>query len=371
MSQSCIDPTVEAIANAGVGKTKQSFGVNLLTGWNAGVWIALGGMLATIVSTKVAATWSNFLFAAVFPIGLIGIIFMGGADLFTGDCMITPFAKMTKKVNSSDLFRNWILAFGGNFIGSICWAWIVAISLIYGNSISAAAAAKAIAVAEGKVIIAEGASYGGWFTTMVFKGIICNFLVNFAIYQAFKSNDNLMAKIFNIWFPIMAFVAVGSEHLIANMFFIPVAIFSGADITWSAAIWNNFVPVLLGNMVGGYLFMGLNYWFSTGCNTVEDPAGTKTTDFVRLGRALKQIPLLVVGFIVLAGVYLIVPYIIAITLELGAADPVDGYARIAFYPEMTSPDMVTAYVIPIAIIAYIIGISIVLRPLLRKIKLPL
>ena len=79
---SCIDPTVGAIASAGEGKTKQSFLVNLVTGWNAGVFIAIGATLATIVFTK-TGTWGGFMFAAVFPIGLIGIIVMGGADLFT------------------------------------------------------------------------------------------------------------------------------------------------------------------------------------------------------------------------------------------------------------------------------------------------
>lgn len=362
----CIDPTINAISNAGKGKTKQSFAVNLLTGWNAGAFIAIGATLATISAIKVSAAWSNFIFAAVFPIGLIGIIFMGGADLFTGDCMITPLACYTRKARMYEVFRNWFLALGGNLIGSICWAWIVAFSLIYGGGISSAAAAKAIAVANAKVALV-GQDFVSGFAVMAFKGIICNLLVNFAIYQATKSNENLMAKVFNIWFPIMAFVMVGSEHLIANMFFIPVGIFSGAPITWTQTFLYNFLPVLLGNMIGGYVFMGLNYWFTTGCHDVDDPEGTVHSDAKRIGRAIKMLVPLIIGFVILAIAYIIIPGGIAMIMEIGIT-PTDGYARIDLMQpaSLMLGNVMTTVIIPVVIIVYTILISMVLRLIFRK-----
>ncbi|MBY9012708.1 MAG: formate/nitrite transporter family protein [Candidatus Lokiarchaeota archaeon] len=361
---SCIDPTINAISSAGQSKTKQSFLVNLLTGWNAGVFIAIGATLATIVSQKVSSDWGGFMFAAVFPIGLIGIIFMGGADLFTGDCMITPMATCTRKSKIGELYRNWFLALGGNLIGSICWAWIIALSLIYGTSISAGSAAKAIAIAEGKIALMS-ADFVGGFLTMVFKGIICNLLVNFAIYQGIKSNSNLMAKVFNIWFPIMAFVAVGSEHVIANMFFIPIGIFSGANVTWTQAFIYNFLPVLTGNMIGGYVFMGLNYWFSTGTHDVDDPEGTVHSDARKVGRVLKQFIPLIIGWVILSLVYIIIPAGIAMFLENGIIGSA-GFARMSFMDTPMLGNVTVDLVVPIVIIVYVILISIVLRITFRK-----
>lgn len=362
-----LDPTLDAIASSGLKKTKQSFAQNLLTGWNAGAWIALGSMLATIVATKVASDWAGFMFAAVFPLGLIGIIIMGGADLFTGDCMITPMAEFTKKVKVNELYRNWFLALGGNLIGSICFAWIVSLSLIYGTGIESAAAAKAIGIAEGKIALVSQDFFGG-FMTMVFKGIICNLLVNFAIWQAVKSNTNLMAKVFNIWFPIMAFVAVGSEHVIANMYFIPVGIFSGANVTWMQAFIFNFLPVLTGNMIGGYVFMGLNYWFSTGCNDIEETERIQHSDAARISKVLKQLLPLILGWILLIFVYILVPAGIAALLE-SSITAYAGYARISFMATPMIGNLMTDFIIPLIIIFYVIGISIVMRIAFQKIDI--
>ena len=361
-----LDPTLEAIANAGVGKTKQTFALNMVTGWNAGAWIAVGALLATIswahfstFDTGVA----TFVFAAVFPIGLIGIIFMGGADLFTGDCSITPFAGMTKKTTWAGMLRNWTCALSGNFIGSVCFAWIIALSYLYG---SGAAATKAIGIAAGKV--AWGSSffnwnYLGWALTYVFKGIVCNFLVNWAIWQAFKSNQNLMAKVVNIWFPIMAFVAVGSEHLIANMFFIPVGIFYGASVTWSQAFLINFAPVLVGNMLGGYIFIGLNYWFNTGAQQVDDDPNEPRNDIRGLKRMIKFLGPLFIGMGVLLGVFIIIPGLIALALEVGV---VPGSGVITF---LTLGNPMESIVIPLILIGYFIVMAMILRILLRKAKL--
>ena len=69
-------------------------------------------------------------------------------------------------------------------------------------------------------------------------------------------------KIIGIWFPVMAFVAMGFEHSVANMFFIPLAMFEGADISWMDFIVTNLIPATLGNIVGGSFFVGALYWFA-------------------------------------------------------------------------------------------------------------
>ena len=97
------------------------------------------------------------------------------------------------------------------------------------------------------------------------KGIACNLLVNLAILLALSSK-NMIGKFFGIWFPIMAFVATGFEHSVANMYFIPAGIMLGANVTWGQFIQWNLIPVTIGNIVGGFLFIGAVYYlfFQTG-----------------------------------------------------------------------------------------------------------
>ena len=83
----------------------------------------------------------------------------------------------------------------------------------------------------------------------------------------------MIGKIAGIWFPTMAFVAIGFQHVVANMFVIPAAIFAG-HFTWMEYI-GNFIPVFLGNAVGGALFIGMAYWFAYKKNEYTVIEGTK------------------------------------------------------------------------------------------------
>lgn len=91
-----------------------------------------------------------------------------------------------------------------------------------------------------------------------------------AVYLAVASDD-IIGKIFGIWFPIMAFVTIGFEHVVANMFFIPVGIFIGG-VTWSQFFINNMIPATLGNIVGGGIFVACLYWYTYLRGTGTDKA---------------------------------------------------------------------------------------------------
>ena len=82
------------------------------------------------------------------------------------------------------------------------------------------------------------------------RGIGCNWLVCLAVWMALASDD-IAGKILAIWFPIMAFVALGLEHSVANMFFIPLGMFNGANVRSSDMLWSNLLPVTIGNIIGG------------------------------------------------------------------------------------------------------------------------
>jgi formate/nitrite transporter len=128
---------------------------------------------------------------------------------------------------------------------------------------------NAVAIAEGKTLpyIAAG-TVGLWSAFM--KGIACNLLVNLAILLAFTSK-NMIGKFFGIWFPIMAFVSAGFEHSIANMYFIPAGILAGANVSWGQFFVWNLIPVTIGNIIGGMVFIGMVYYFAF---KKEFPQGT-------------------------------------------------------------------------------------------------
>lgn len=98
------------------------------------------------------------------------------------------------------------------------------------------------------------------FMTVFWKGVGANWLVCLGMYMGYAGKD-IIGRAIGIWIPVMLFVTFGYEHSIANMFFIPAAIYSGADITWSTFLTNNLLPATLGNLVGGALLVGCVYWY--------------------------------------------------------------------------------------------------------------
>jgi len=228
----------------------------------AGLYIAVGGALATVCGTGIATPGLKSLIAgAVFPVGLIAIV-LTGMELFTGDAMLLPMSAMEKKTKWSRVFKVWFWVYIANFIGSIFWAYLMAVGPFSkgGTAELTAFGQNAIAIAEGKTLpyLAAG-TVGLWSAFM--KGIACNLLVNLAILLSFTSKD-MIGKFFGIWFPIMAFVSSGFEHSVANMFFIPAGIFCGANVTWGQFFVWNLIPVTIGNIIGGMVFIGMVYFYS-------------------------------------------------------------------------------------------------------------
>ncbi|URN83771.1 formate/nitrite transporter family protein [Acetobacterium wieringae] len=136
-----------------------------------------------------------------------------------------------------------------NLIGSVLLAWLMSQSGLYGEAMTA----KAIGIAEAKCAIP--------LMPVIIRAIFCNMLVCLAVWMQSGAKD-IIGKIFAIWFPIMLFVLSGFEHSVANMFFIPMGIFCGADVTWAQAFLNNILPVTLGNIIGGAVIIPACYHFT-------------------------------------------------------------------------------------------------------------
>ncbi|MDD2473237.1 MULTISPECIES: formate/nitrite transporter family protein [unclassified Methanoculleus] len=275
-------PPVAIVAKAGdSGKYKVGLPVwnMILRGIMSGAYIAMGGALATVCSTGIMASDAAMRFGfaspgvaqlvlgAVFPVGLI-ITVLTGAELFTGDAMLAPMAAFIHKVSWAGVLNLWLWVYIGNLIGSLIFAYIMA----YGPCVSFDAAGNATLTAFGlraiSIATAKTSYVGGMALWSVFlKGIACNWLVNLAILLGICADDAI-GKIAGIWFPIFAFVASGFEHSVANMYFIPTGLLcTGLDpskavdtLTWTTMWTSNIIPVTIGNIVGGLLFVGILYW---------------------------------------------------------------------------------------------------------------
>jgi formate/nitrite transporter len=186
------------------------------------------------------------------PFGLIMTLVTGG-ELFTGNTALVTAAWAERQITLRDLLKNWLASYSGNLVGSILLAWLAFQSGTLGN------APAAVAIATGKCSLP-------WNVAFV-RGILANWLVCMAVYMASGCNT-LIGKMTAVWFPISAFTALGLDHSVANMFILPLGMFRGAEITWTQMWINNLIPVTLGNIVGGALFVmapfGTTYgkWFA-------------------------------------------------------------------------------------------------------------
>jgi formate/nitrite transporter len=193
---------------------------------------------------------------------------VGGSELFTGNNLIT-MAFASGKVPLSGLLRNWVIVYVGNFVGSVLTALIMFLSKQYTFG-SGAIGLTALNIGQSKTSLE--------FVQAVALGIMCNALVCMAVWMCFSARSTV-DKILAIIPPIAAFVAAGFEHSVANMYFIPVALFikdfgdpkffeaikkTAADfpnLTWGNFFIANLLPVTIGNIIGGAVMVGLVYWF--------------------------------------------------------------------------------------------------------------
>jgi len=264
------DKTPKSIAETvaqtvGVAKaTSPWFTVSVL-GILAGAYIGFGGLLSTAVTFDMAPKWglgfTKIVGGASFSVGLM-LVVIAGAELFTGNNLMVS-SVMSREITLGTMTQRWGIVFFTNFIGSILVALLLYFSGLWKTGDGALGAA-AVKVAYNKVALSFGEA--------LWRGIGCNWLVCLAVWMALAARQTI-GKIFAIFFPIMAFVAIGFEHSVANMYFIPAGILLmnetvisnlvGIDLGmlgWANFLWRNLLPVTIGNIIGGGVFVGMSYW---------------------------------------------------------------------------------------------------------------
>ena len=261
----------ERVETVGVAKANLNFLAKFTLSILAGGFIAFGAAFFTLVvhDSKMSFGITQLLGGLAFCLGLI-LVVAAGAELFTGNNLLV-MACVSRKITLYQLLENWVIVYAGNLIGALSFAaWIYMTKQWAANN--ALVGAQALLIANAKVSLP--------FMVAFSRGVLCNALVCLAVWLC-MSGRTTTDKILSILFPITAFVALGFEHSVANMYFIPIGLFlkgntavlgavavmtgkpagDFAGLTVQTFLTKNLVPVTLGNIVGGGLLVGLVYWF--------------------------------------------------------------------------------------------------------------
>lgn len=220
-----------------------------------GVFIAFGGLLSVMVAGGMPEIGAGnpglvkFIAGALFPVGLI-MVSITGADLFTSDCAAFSYATLQRQIRIKTFFKYLVLSYIFNFAGT----QIVAYFLSYEVGLLDKQPWQTYLHHYSEAKVNQD------FIKVFIKAIGANWLVCLGMFMGYSAKD-ISGKCIAIWIPVMIFVTLGYEHSIANMFFIPAAIYSGADIAWSAFVIQNLIPATIGNFIGGAFFVGCAYWY--------------------------------------------------------------------------------------------------------------
>ena len=257
--------TIELNMKACENKTVLPLGKMILLGIMAGAFIALGGAASSTAAHAIENVGlARAMAGVIFPVGLMLIVFLGG-ELFTGNCLIVMdvFAKRT---TWKRLLYNLVVVYFSNLIGAL----IIDTLLVFSGNLNYSGGllgAYTIKVAVGKLGVAP--------VQAITSGILCNLLVCLAVLMATCAKD-IVGKVWAIFFPICAFVIGGFEHCVANMFYVPAGMMAAANPDYAAMAQQvygipaeqlagltvlgslkNFIPVTIGNILGGMVFTGL------------------------------------------------------------------------------------------------------------------
>jgi len=262
-----------AAVAGGVSKVEVGTGKLLVGSFLAGAYIAFGGLVAIAVSSgldpKTWGTLPTLFTGSVFALGLV-LVVVAGSHLLTGNMMLVPIGALAGRVTGRDLVKNLTIVTIGNVAGSLFVAYFLAVqSGVIGGPTAKAGTGPAlmhtrlIAIAEGK-----GLNESAW--QIFLRAVGCNWLVCLAVWMSLGAK-NISGKILAIFFPIMAFVALGFDHVVANMFFLPAAIFAGGtDLGWLDTL-RNWLFAFIGNFIGAAVFVSTSYWYMY-LRDEEDPA---------------------------------------------------------------------------------------------------
>ncbi|WP_218937225.1 formate/nitrite transporter family protein [Bacillus sp. AFS055030] len=247
---------INSIGNAAISKTNQIKSSKLrymVPTMMAGFFVGLGIILIFTIGGILAPTGfagTKIIMGVSFGIAL-SLVIIAGADLFTGNNMVMSIGMLEKKVNWIDTMKVWVYSYVGNFFGSV----LVALLFVYSGLANGG-------VAE-FINNAAGVKMNAPFLELLVRGILCNILVCLAVWCSFKLKSET-GKLIMIFWCLFAFITSGFEHSIANMTLLSISLLiKHPETVTLAGMVSNLVPVTIGNIIGGSLFVGAAYWVTS------------------------------------------------------------------------------------------------------------
>ena len=270
---------VDGMILAGGKKSTVSIKNLLIRGFYSGAILGLAVVLALTVGIL---TKLPFVGSLLFPYGFASIVLFG-MELVTGNFALLPMATWAGKCSWSSTFRNWVWVWIGNFIGTLVVAIIMGISLTSGSLDAAAenvgppiwdlVAQKIVALNQINVVKKYEALGSMGFFLAFLRGVVANWLVCLGVTMALVSKS-VPGKILACWLPITAFQSLGMEHIVVNQFLHTAGPILGSGVPFYKVIFWNFLPVTLGNIVGGMVFIGMLF-YSTHRTKISDVLTTE------------------------------------------------------------------------------------------------
>jgi Formate/nitrite family of transporters len=263
---------VDGMIAAGGKKATVSVKNLLLRGFYSGAILGLAVILALTVAIQ---SKLPFLGSVLFPFGFASIVLFG-MELVTGNFALLPMATWAGKSTWSATFRNWSWVWIGNFIGTLLVAVIMAISLTSGGTVDPSAdggvwqkvAQKIISLNIANVEKKYEALGSLGFFLAILRGMVANWLVCLGVTMALVSKS-VPGKLLACWLPITAFQTMGMEHIVVNQFLHTAGPILGSGVPFYKVIFWNFLPVTIGNIIGGMVFIGMLF-YSTHRTKIEN-----------------------------------------------------------------------------------------------------
>ncbi len=241
-----------------VSKASLSVSDFLIRGFLSG---ALLGFATCLAFTANKQTTLPIVGAFIFPVGFVLIVLLG-LELVTGNFALLPVAYQAKRITGRQLLANLGWVYLGNLLGSVCYGGMFALTLLLSSAPQTTIGPLIIAAAEAKTIAYASHGLSGLLVCLV-KAVLCNWMVCLGVIAAMTSTSAL-GKIIASGMPILIFFALGFEHSVVNMFVIPTGMILGAKVSFADWwLWNQ-IPVTVGNLLGGWLLIGLPLYLTYG-----------------------------------------------------------------------------------------------------------
>jgi formate/nitrite transporter len=263
---------VTKMIDAGEAKVFMSTRDTLIRAFMAGAILTLGAAFAVTITVNTGQPLAG---AILFPVGFC-LLYLMGFDLLTGVMTLVPLALIDKRpgVTLQGMLRNWGLVFTGNFAGAFTVAVLMAITFTFGFTQEPNAVGQAIGhIGEGRTVGYAAHGAAGMLTLFV-RGVLCNWMVSTGVVGAMMSTS-VSGKVLAMWMPVMLFFYMGFEHSVVNMYLFPSGIMLGGQFSiMDYLIWNE-IPTVLGNLVGGFAFVGLALYATHSARATQRAASGK------------------------------------------------------------------------------------------------